>query len=112
MLAGACRPLRRAACAACAPTSERCRELAAFGERREQRDGGATAANGRTDWLRRPKQLYIDGRWCEATGSDASAVINPANGAALASVLTPPPADVDARRRCGTARFDRTVARD
>ena len=37
-------------------------------------------------WLRAPKQLYIDGRWRDATSRDSTTVTNPANGTTLATI--------------------------
>jgi len=57
-------------------------------------------------WLRAPKQLYIDGRWCEATSSDSTAVTNPANGTTLATIAAASPADVDRAVAAARRAFD------
>jgi len=57
-------------------------------------------------WLRAPKQLYIDGRWCEATGTDTTAVANPANGVSLATIAHASPADVDRAVAAARRAFD------
>jgi aldehyde dehydrogenase (NAD+) len=53
-------------------------------------------------WVRQPHQLYIDGRWCDATADDSHTVVNPASGAALATIAHASAADVD--RAVATAR--------
>lgn len=54
------------------------------------------------EWMPRPKQLYLDGRWADATGAAAPANLNPADGSELASVRQASGADVD--RAVGAAR--------
>ena len=47
-------------------------------------------------WLARPQQLYLGGRWQEATGEELHSVVHPANGQVLATILSASAADVDA----------------
>ena len=46
-------------------------------------------------WLRAPKRLYIDGRWCDATGTAHHDHRNPADGRPLTSVRHASTGDVD-----------------
>lgn len=46
------------------------------------------------DFLRTPR-FFIDGRWCPGSGDAESLIVNPANGATLASYRSPSAAQVD-----------------
>ena len=48
------------------------------------------------DWIRKPKCLYVDGRFVPATGDGVDRNTNPATGELLAEVRQASPADVDA----------------
>jgi aldehyde dehydrogenase (NAD+) len=47
------------------------------------------------EWLRKPKRLYLDGRFVAAQGDAVHAATSPANGEHLAAVPLAGPADVD-----------------
>jgi len=58
------------------------------------------------DWLGRLRgDLYIGGRWVPAGGDAASAVIDPANGASLATLTAASTADVDLAVAAARAAF-------
>jgi aldehyde dehydrogenase (NAD+) len=46
-------------------------------------------------WLARPLRLYIDGQFCEASGSGGQIALNPSNGARLACVPESSSQDLD-----------------
>ena len=46
-------------------------------------------------WLTQPKDLYLGGRWAEASGAEAYDNVNPADGTRLATVRHASAADVD-----------------
>jgi phenylacetaldehyde dehydrogenase len=48
-----------------------------------------------TEWLRRPRKLLIDGEWVEPRGGKFFDVLDPANGATIASVAEGTKADID-----------------
>jgi aldehyde dehydrogenase (NAD+) len=58
------------------------------------------------EWLRTPKQLYIDAQWCPASGDGGHAAINPANGHPLGRVPYAAPADVDRAVAAARRAFD------
>jgi aldehyde dehydrogenase (NAD+) len=57
-------------------------------------------------WLSQPLRLYLDGRFCEASGSSNHTAINPANGARLALVPEASFADVDQAVRAARRAFE------
>src|SRR4030095_5877626 len=57
------------------------------------------------EWMQRPKQVYIDGAWARASGPQAPANLNPANGAQLASITEASPADVARAVRAARTAF-------
>ncbi len=66
-------------------------------------------------WLAAPQRLFVDGHWCDATGDEGHAAINPADGAVLATLAYASDADVDravaAARRAFEAPSWRGMAR-
>ncbi|HTF35829.1 MAG TPA: aldehyde dehydrogenase family protein [Myxococcota bacterium] len=57
-------------------------------------------------WLAQPLRPYLDGRFCETSGSSHYSAINPANGARLALVPEASSADVDQAVRAARRAFE------
>src|SRR5262245_18451832 len=57
------------------------------------------------EWMQRPKQAYIDGAWAPASGPQAAANLNPADGTELASIREASPPDVDRAVRAARTAF-------
>jgi aldehyde dehydrogenase (NAD+) len=58
------------------------------------------------EWLARPKQLYVDGRFCDARGGDSFAKASPVDGRPLGPVQTASAEDVDRAVAAARRAFD------
>jgi phenylacetaldehyde dehydrogenase len=68
--------------------------------------GDSPETRAAEDWIRRPKQLLVGGRWCDAADGATLPVYDPARGEVMTHVAAGSAADVDAAVRAARTAFE------